>query len=480
MSRRLRPRSRSRPPHAGPTAAGVEVLRPEDAFFLYTQTSTVAQQVGGIAVLAEPSLTFSEVRAHVEQRLRELPALRRRLGPPRRRWGRPTWVPDDAPDLTRHLKERVVGAAGEPATFSDLVDEFFSAPLDVRRPPWEIHYVRGMEDGGAALIVKLHHAMGDGFAAIDMLSGLLDDARGSRARPPHAAGRTLPVPDRGDGPAGTWGGARLSGRLGGRIARRTTPQVRAQLQAGMLLLSGLWDLGRAGQAPRCSLNGPIRSPHRHVVTVTLPGADVRGTARRLEAATTELLLAAVADAIGRLLAARGDASRWVLAMVPRSMRTLRTRSAAGNWTGGARLGLPVEAMPPIDRLRVTQRRLGHALRYGDPQASRFLMRAMGALPGPMQRRVARWTYRSRWFNVIVSVIPGPRRPYTFAGVPLREVYPVLPLADEVGIAVGVLSWGDAVTVGVTTDVTLVPDAGRLADDLSAAFAELRDATTRLP
>lgn len=459
--RRLRPRrpgprrDRRRQRRAWPERGGPshEAVRPEDAFFLYTQTRAVAQQVGGIAVLEETSLTFPQVRDEVQRRLACLPALRRRLDPPGRWWRRPAWVLDDSIDVADHLTEKVIGADGHPSSFADLVDDFFSRPVSLRGAPWEMHFVRGLDGGACALIVKLHHAMGDGFAAIDTLSGLLDDLR---CRPDHPA-----TPPPGDEPAR--GGLPV-------LARRW-------VRGTGLVLAGLWSLGRGGRAPRSGINGPMRTPSRHFVSLALPAGEVRDTARTLGVSTSELVLTVVADALHRLLAGRGESARSLLAMVPRSMRTPRTRRAAGNWTGGARVSLPVAAMSPLSRLRETQRRLRRSLRYGEPQASRFLMRAMGALPAPLEARVARWTYRSRWFNLIVSVIPGPRRPYSFAGVRLTEVYPVLPLADEVGLAVGVLSWGEALTVGMTTDVTLLSDADQLAEEVRASFTTFRRVAT---
>ncbi|MQA84638.1 MAG: DUF1298 domain-containing protein [Streptosporangiales bacterium] len=461
----LRPRSRRFRPHRNghrPTGGGPrqgkprrEVVRPEDAFFLYTQTPAVAQQVGGIAILERSSLTFPEVMADMERRMDGLPNLRRRLIPPRRRWGRPSWIVDESIDLSEHLKERVIGAVGQPQTFAELVDDFFSTPVNLDRAPWEMHFVRGLDHGGSALVVKLHHAMGDGFAVIDTLSGLLDDAR-------HPNDRAAEPPPK---PQGSVNGKRLG-------------PARTKIRDAALVVSGFWSLARAGRAPISSLNGPMGTPSRHYVSVSLPAGEIREAARNLKVTSSELLLAIVADAVHRLLAERGEPERSLRAIVPRTMRTMDGRMMSGNWTGGVRVNLPVGPMDPLSRLQETQARLRRGLRHGEPEAARFLMRAMGVLPAPFEAWLARWTYRSRWFNLIVSVIPGPRQPYSFVGVRLEEVYPVLPLAEEVGLSVGVLSWGDSFTVGITADVTLVSDADRLVDGVRESFVALHQVALR--
>lgn len=356
--------------------------------------------------------------------------------------------------MSEHIKERVLGTDGQPGTFTELVDGFFSTPVSLDRAPWEMLFVRGLDGGASALVVKLHHTLGDGFSVIDTLSGLLDDAH----RPGDPA--VVPPPPKPQGPVN-------GGRLG---------PARAKIRGAALVVSGFWSLARAGRAPASSLNGPMKTPARHYVSVSLPAGEIRGAARSLKVTSSELVLAVVADAIHRLLAERCEPMHSLRAIVPRTMRTKDGRMATGNWTGGVRVSLPVGAMDPLSRLRETQARLQRGLRRGEPEAARFLMRAMGVLPAPIEARLARWTYRSRWFNLIVSVIPGPRRPYSFVGVRLEEVYPVLPLAEEVGLSVGVLSWGDSFTVGITADVTLVSDADRLGDGVRESFAALYRAT----
>lgn len=53
-----------------------------------------------------------------------------------------------------------------------------------------------------------------------------------------------------------------------------------------------------------------------------------------------------------------------------------------------------------------------------------------------------------------------------------SVFPLLPLADGVGLAVGFLTWGDMIGVGVTTDPGLMTGADRFAGALYRAFDEL--------
>jgi diacylglycerol O-acyltransferase / wax synthase len=71
-------------------------------------------------------------------------------------------------------------------------------------------------------------------------------------------------------------------------------------------------------------------------------------------------------------------------------------------------------------------------------------------------------------------MPGLRRPARTAGVPIADVYPVLPLADGVGVAIGAISWGDSISFGITIDSGLVPAGEELAGHVLGAFDDLQE------
>jgi diacylglycerol O-acyltransferase len=48
-------------------------------------------------------------------------------------------------------------------------------------------------------------------------------------------------------------------------------------------------------------------------------------------------------------------------------------------------------------------------------------------------------------------MPGSRRPLHLRGGLIAAVYPVLPLAEGVGLAVGALNWGRWTCLGITAD-----------------------------
>jgi hypothetical protein len=120
----------------------------------------------------------------------------------------------------------------------------------------------------------------------------------------------------------------------------------------------------------------------------------------------------------------------------------------------------------------------HRRRSGRLIASTAVLRGMGLFPGRMQAWAARGTYVARFFGAIVSNMPGPSVEMSFAGAPLREVYPLLPLANGVPLGVGALSWSGRLYISVTAEPHLMPEAHDFDIRLREAFERLESDVRR--
>jgi diacylglycerol O-acyltransferase / wax synthase len=279
-------------------------------------------------------------------------------------------------------------------------------------------------------VVKAHHALGDSYALISALSGLFDRDEERR------------------------------------LANRAGPGTGRPRQPAVLLAIP----GRAALVVRGLL----------------------GMALARLARPADLVLALAADALGRLMAARGEptAGRTVRAMVPRTLRSSPCRtgrraragtsemtadSAAdggmpGNRTAGLLLDLPVGPMPLDERVAAVRTMRHERLRRGDADAVAFVLRAINVLPSPLQRAFARTAFTGRRFNLIVSVFPGMRRACHVLGAEVRSVVPVVALADGVGLGLGAITWGRSLSIGLLADPALIPDVTWLASWVKSAFA----------
>ncbi|HEX4224365.1 MAG TPA: WS/DGAT domain-containing protein [Pseudonocardiaceae bacterium] len=416
-----------------------ERLRPEDALFVHVQTAEVPQQLGAVLVLDAKEDGSEPTFADAVDLFDASPGLHGRIirGNALRQ---PAFLPDPTVNPAALLEVVDTRKPDTPADLDGAMDAFFSIPLDERRETGRAQLVLGLEGGRSAFLVKLHHAASDGIAVTGALVG--------RTR-----GQTF-IAD----------------------PKPATPEdkltVKQRLNGMKDLVSGLAALAGAGRAPKLSLDGPVSSAARHHARVDLPLDEVRVAARALKVRTTDLATALLVEALHQVLP---DASTHdtVRVMMPRSTRSTATYRSAGNHTGAASVDLPIGPMPLEQRVELTKKATQDQVNSSAPHAAHAVVRILGALPPFIHARLAKLVYRSTWFNLIASVLPGARSPVFLHGSRVAVVYPVLALAPGVRLSVGVMTWADHLTYCFTGDSATSSTVDRLADATYAAFKQLQ-------
>jgi hypothetical protein len=133
-------------------------------------------------------------------------------------------------------------------------------------------------------------------------------------------------------------------------------------------------------------------------------------------------------------------------------------------------------MPPVPRLAEVRARTAKLKRSNQHIGAAFVMSFVGRwAPTPLHTAFARWAYRGHWFNLIVSVLRGPSSPRYLAGTRVVTAFPIVPLAQDVGLTVAALSWTDRLTVSLTAARSVVPDVPDLAKAVLGCIEELRQA-----
>jgi diacylglycerol O-acyltransferase / wax synthase len=179
--------------------AGRQRLSVQDAGFLYLEHAGLPQHVAILAVaeggpLHDPEgrLRLDALRQELAGRLQLVPRLRQRVLCPRVGQGLPLSVDDPGFDLANHVRTVQVPAPGGQRELLGLCDELCLRLLDRARPLWELWLVTGLAEGRVGLVLKLHHSLADGLAAVQIAGLLLDGT--ANAPNPAAPWQPRPAP----------------------------------------------------------------------------------------------------------------------------------------------------------------------------------------------------------------------------------------------------------------------------------------------
>jgi WS/DGAT/MGAT family acyltransferase len=462
------------------TMASYERLSGLDACFLGFETANAYMHVA-VTALFEPGplstpgggVDIAKVRAHVAGRLAALPRFRQRLlhVPVVRD---PIWVDDDRFDLAYHVRHASLPQPGSTTQLQDRAAELLERPLNRRRPLWEIWVIEGLAGGGFALVVKVHHCIVDGIAGIGMLVALLD----AGARP--AATRTAVWY-----PRAAPSSAELVRDEIARRARATVDVGRAvgraladpgRSAAGIGAAAGsLWRLVRTGlsPAPAVAFNREI-GPHRRVAWRQHDLALVKKVAKRLGGTVNDVVLTMVSGALGATLRRHGEAvpREPLRAVVPVSIRRAEEIGAPGNRVSLWLVPLPASDRNPRRRFARIHDATEKLKQGGEAAGGAVVAEAANWAGGAVVEQAARLIGSVRIYNLIVTNVPGPGVPLYLAASRLREVYPHLPLFEQQGIGIALLSYAGRLHVGITADWNVGELVGHLVEHMESAFDEL--------
>jgi WS/DGAT/MGAT family acyltransferase len=417
--------------------------------------------------------------ASIESRLHLTPRFRQRVVEQPLGLGEPEWVDDPEFRLDRHIEVAPCAPVGSQA-LRRIADDFLSFPLPRDRPLWSLLVVPRVGPDGAAILGKVHHAMVDGIAAVELASLLFD------VDPDAAVGQPAPwMPRYAKSTA-----ARALGAIAhdaGQRARAAGSLVRVSSSPREGLRAA--DAGRraavslAGDALRpagASFLNPDISPARTIATQTMPMEELDAVKRACGVKLNDVVLTLAAGALRQLALVRGEEPVDVRVMVPVSTRSESERSSGGNRITFCFIRLPLTAAQPMERLRRVHDDTRALKRSGRIAGSDLLLRSLDQLPGVLKTRAAKLAASPRLYNLTVSNVPGPTIPLYAAGARVASVFPVIPLSDGHALSLGALSYDGAMHFAAYADPVTLPEARELPTLLSIALAELLEACGQAP
>ena len=182
----------------------------------------------------------------------------------------------------------------------------------------------------------------------------------------------------------------------------------------------------------------------------------------------DVILAAAAGAVGRLLASRGETLPALVVSVPVSARTSASAGHLGNEAGVMPVALPTGGDLPgrLDRTAAITR----ARKAPVPGTSAVLLGAVFRLLAALG--LFRWFINhQRLVHTFITNVRGPSRRLRLGGATISGVVPVTVTAGNVTVSFGVLSYAGTLTVTVVADPGRLPDLEVLTGALRQELAE---------
>ena len=233
-----------------------------------------------------------------------------------------------------------------------------SEPLDRSRPLWQLVVVEGLARGRTAVVAKMHHALVDGIAAVDVGTVILDPTPEGLDLPPPEP-KAAPEPRR---------AARVEALARLASAQLAVPRKLARSTVSRALTLDPRTAARqvrerrrgAGRAGAGAAHRPGHAPERgdrpRPAIRDRPGAarrDQGGPPRWRTRRVNDVLLAAVALMLSDYLG--DEAPDHAVALVPVSVRDESERGELGNRISTVFVDLPLRG-EPLERVRGYRRR----------------------------------------------------------------------------------------------------------------------------
>jgi diacylglycerol O-acyltransferase / wax synthase len=455
----------------------VERLSSLDAGFLQLENDRQQMHVGSLLLFEGPPPSFASFTAHLAACLDEVPRYRQRVQRMPLDLARPAWADDPHFSLAYHLRHTAIPSPGDDVALRALVGRVMGQRLDVDRPLWEMWLVEGLADGRWAVITKTHHAMIDGLAGNELMEIVLD-------RSPEAPHRTpqtwTPDPEPSAARLAVEGVTGLA-ELPVDLVRAVRDAVDALAtptelaRAGLARVAGLASAGRRAARPTSVLNGPL-GPHRRWGWARAELDDARTVKEAAHCTVNDVVLAACAGGLREYLLQRGEDVTDVVvrSLVPVSIRTEEHRGRLGNQVTAMFADLPVGVADPWERLAACTRQMEGLKRSGQAVGVQFMVSAADFVPATLMTLGARAyvVTGQRVVNTVTTNVPGPQYPLYLLGRRMLEVFPYIPVAQDVRISIGIVSYDGHLAFGVTGDYDAVPDLDLLCGAIEGAFAEL--------
>eukprot|EP01103_Thecamoeba_quadrilineata_P013160 TRINITY_DN3566_c0_g1_i1.p1 TRINITY_DN3566_c0_g1~~TRINITY_DN3566_c0_g1_i1.p1 ORF type:complete len:340 (-),score=44.93 TRINITY_DN3566_c0_g1_i1:63-1082(-) len=311
-----------------------------------------------------------------------------------------------------------------------------SEKFDLNHPLWRVNLIENYKQGSAVIIV-LHHVIGDGIALMHILDTILDTDHHNNNH--HSKPSATPV-------------VITKPTLISNLTKIVTIGIKSVIVLGKLIMVA----GNPSTVPlfkKYGLQGGRVVSWVDVATLD----EVRAIGRKLKVTVNDVIIAALAGAFHRI-APHGSERVWMLS--PVNLRLHRERHlnvkaskepSLTNDVGTIFLPLSLK-LNPIDRLSDVKSETTYIKASPEPFITAFVTFVMANI-GLFAMRLVCPIFANR-VTALLTNVPGPTHQKHIAGQPIDRLIYFIPTQFSIPMFFGVISYNNNISVSVSADRAL--------------------------
>jgi len=448
----------------------IQQVSGSDAAFLYAESPTSPMHIATLNIV-EGSLKFKDFKEIIASKMHLLPKFRQRLLSVPLNLDYPYWVDDPNFDLDLHLNRIKLPDPSNWKTLREMTSTIFSAPLDLRRPLWSVHFIEGINEiaqvpkGSVAIVTKVHHVMIDGSSGVGMMGVLYDtneDSKKKKRQKPRPY-TPEPLPDE------------LSLLLKSGYGFLKNP-----LKVPKTVVETVYNFAKNKATKTLSIQKEFSSA-KYPVPITIFNGSISakrtwGTAllsfdrinalrKTVGGSINDIILAICAGAIRRYLEERERLPlQPLVANVPISIRT-ENDTSTNNQIANMMIQLATHIADPLERLEYIQEQTMLGKTRHKAIGAKTLAKMADVVPFGLANLAAglysKYNIKDLHrppFNVTITNVPGPRGLLYLNGHKVVSIFGLTPVVDGFGLIIAAFSYNGQVSITTTSDSKTMPDA----------------------
>lgn len=460
-------------------------MDPTSAAFLFAENRQMPMHVGGLQLFEKPEGSPRDYVRKLYESMSEVseiaPLFLKRPTRGITTAGQWAWTQDEHFDLEYHFRHSALPKPGRVRELLELCSRLHSTRLARERPLWEAHLIEGLRDGRVALYTKMHHSLVDGISAMRLLQSVMSTDPDERDMPPMWADRPRAKTQkvRQDAERSMTGVPldAIRSALGITADAAGLPSALIKtLKHGLKNETSALSL----YAPRTMFNTTITGSRRFAAQ----GWEIerlRAIGKASGTTMNDVVLAMCSGAIRNYLIehdALPDSS--LVSMVPVGLdanRSGRGSGDGGNAVGAVMVKLGTHLADPADRLSGIHRsmRTGKQALGSMSQLQIMAMSALGMAPSIVTPMLRMQGIIRPPFNLIISNVPGPKKPMYLNGARMTGTYPLSIPINGMALNITCNSYAGDMDFGLTGCRRSVPHLQRLLGHLDDELTALEKA-----